>query len=157
MSEKSDLVAELAKHPFVRGLPPELVGRAAECIGGIESWDEDTMVFRAGGEAGKCYLVRSGEVAIEVYSPGAGSRIVQTVSRGQVLGWSWLFEPYRWAFDARVLTPAEALVLDGAAVRTCMAENSDLGYAMMARFAGLIAARLQATRLQLLDLYASRN
>jgi CRP-like cAMP-binding protein len=115
------------------------------------------MIFRSGGEATKCYLIQSGEVAIEVYSPGTGSRIVQTVSRGEVLGWSWLFEPYVWSFDARVLTPATAIVLDGEAIRHCMNDEPNLGYPMMVRFARLIVGRLQATRLQLLDLYASRN
>ncbi|MCB2224519.1 MAG: cyclic nucleotide-binding domain-containing protein [Actinobacteria bacterium] len=157
MSEKKELVAELARHPFMRGFAPEAVERMAECVEGIREWDEDALIFRAGGEADMCYLVRGGEVAIEIHSPGVGSRIVQTVSHGQVLGWSWLFEPHQWAFDARVLTPASAFVLRGEAVRKCMDEHHDLGYLMMSRFAGLIAARLQATRLQLLDLYASRD
>ena len=79
------------------------------------------------------------------------------MARGEVLGWSWLFPPYRWAFDARVLNPTEAFVLEGEALRKCMNEDHDLGFRMMTRFSGLIAARLQATRLQLLDLYASRT
>ena len=158
MSDKKlDLVAELGKHPFMRGLPQEMVARIAECADGVAEFGEDEIIFRAGGPASKCYLIHSGEVAVEVHSPGAGSRIVQTVSRGEVLGWSWMFEPYRWAFDSRVLTPTTAIVLDGEAIRHCMDDERDLGYLMVSRFAGLIAARLQATRLQLLDLYASRN
>ena len=157
MPEKIDVAAELVRHPFMRGLPDEMITRMADCARGVVEYAEDEIIFRAGGEAGNCRLVLTGEVALEVHSPGAGSRIVQTVSRGQVLGWSWLFEPYRWSFDARVLTPATAIVLDGEAIRQCMDEERDLGYLMMNRFAGLIVARLQATRLQLLDLYASRN
>jgi len=157
MPENLDISAELSQHPFIKGLPDRLVARIAECATGMADWDDDEVVFRSGGEATQCYLVQIGEVALEVYSPGTGSRIVQTVARGQVLGWSWLFEPYRWAFDARVLTPTTAIVLDGEAIRQCMTDEPDLGYPLMTRFAGLIAARLQATRLQLLDLYASRN
>ena len=157
MPENLDIAAELGQHPFMKGFPEGLVARMADCVDGLATWDEDEVIFRSGGEATKCYLIQSGEVAVEIHSPGAGSRIVQTVARGRVLGWSWLFEPYRWAFDVRVLTPTRAIVLDGAAIRNLMTEEPDLGYLIMSRFAGLIAARLQATRLQLLDLYASRN
>lgn len=157
MSEKVDIREELGKHPFMKGLSEELVSRMAECAEGISSWKDDEVIFRSGGEAAKFYLVRNGEVALEMHSPGAGSRIIQTVARGQVLGWSWLFAPYRWAFDARVLTPTDAIVLDGPEVRRILEEEPNLGYPLMARFGGLIVARLQATRLQLMDLYASRS
>ncbi len=157
MSEKFDLTAELGKHPFMKGIPDEVIARIAGCADGVTSWGEDEIIFRSGGEATKCYLIQTGEVAIEVYSPGTGSRIIQTVARGEVLGWSWLFEPYTWSFDARVLTPMTAIVLNGEAIRHCMNDEPNLGYPMMTRFARLIVGRLQATRLQLLDLYASRN
>lgn len=157
MSDKTTNAEALARHPFMKGLPGELVARMGECIDGVTTWGEDQVIFRSGGAATKCYLIQNGEVALEVHSPGTGSRIVQTVARGEVLGWSWLFEPYRWAFDARVLTPTEALVLDGEKIRHCLDEHHDLGYLLMTRFAGLVVKRLQATRLQLLDMYASRN
>jgi CRP-like cAMP-binding protein len=153
----TETVAELGRHPFFAGFPTEDLEKLAECVEGLVSFDDDAVVFRAGGKASSCYLMKEGEVALEVHSPGAGSRIIQTVARGEVLGWSWLFPPYRWAFDARVLTPAQALVIDGERLRECISTDHDLGYEVMTRFAGLIVERLQATRLQLLDLYASRT
>lgn len=157
MSDKYDMVEELGKHPFMDGLSPELVEQMTQFVKGIKTWDSDEVMFRAGGAADDCYLIRSGEVALEVYSPGSGSRIIQTVAGGKVLGWSWLFSPYRWAFDARVLTPVEAIVLDGEMMRGNISDNHPLGFEIMTRFAQIIVGRLQATRLQLLDLYASRN
>jgi hypothetical protein len=56
-----------------------------------------------------------------------------------------------------VLTPVEALVLDGDKMRACVEENREFGFEVMSRFAQIIVGRLQATRLQLLDLYASRS
>jgi CRP-like cAMP-binding protein len=152
-----ELVAELAAHRFMKGLPAELIEHMAECVMGVSDWEADAVLFQAGGIADRCFLIRSGEVALEVHSPGRGSRIVQTVSRGEVLGWSWLFPPYRWEFDARVLTPVEALVLDGEKMRACVEENREFGFEVMSRFAEVIVGRLHATRLQLLDLYASRS
>ena len=156
MSE-TDFTAELAQHPFLRGMSDDEIERLASCVEGIFEYGEDEVLFRSGGEARSCFLISGGEVAIEIHSPGAGRRIVQTVARGQVLGWSWLFEPYRTTFDARVLTPAKAVVLDGARLREAMEEHTDLGYSLLLRISRLIGGRLQATRLQLLDLYASRD
>jgi CRP-like cAMP-binding protein len=157
MPDSGDYAAELQRHPFMAGMAPELIERMAGCVIGTTRWEEDEVIFRSGGAAERCYLVLSGEIALEVYSPGSRPRIVLTISRGEVLGWSWLFEPYRWAFDAKVMTPAEALVLDGEAIRNCIVEHKDLGYEVMSRFARLIVDRLQATRLQLLDFYASNT
>jgi CRP-like cAMP-binding protein len=157
MSDKHDMVEELGKHPFMEGLSPDLVEKMTRFVKGIKTWDSDEVIFRSGGAADECFLIRSGEVALEVHSPGSGSRIIQTVSRGEVLGWSWLFSPYRWVFDARVLTPVEAIVLDGEMMRESISDDHPLGFEIMSRFARIIVGRLQATRLQLLDLYASRN
>ena len=154
---KPDILRALARHPFFAGFTGEDLDKLAGCVEGVTSFTADAVVFRAGGKATLCYLMQEGEVALEVHSPGSGSRIIQTVARGEVLGWSWLFPPYRWSFDARVLTPSTALVLDGERLRDCIAADHDLGYEVMTRFAGLIVERLQATRLQLLDLYASRT
>jgi hypothetical protein len=45
------------------------------------------------------------------------------------------------------------LGLDGQCLRAKCEADHDLGYALMQRFAQVVVQRLQATRLQLLDLY----
>ncbi len=80
--------------------------------------------------------------------------MIETLQRGEVVGWSWLFEPYRWQFDARA-TRADARVVgfDGACLRGKCEADHELGYQLMRRFAASLIERLQATRLQLLDVY----
>jgi CRP-like cAMP-binding protein len=80
---------------------------------------------------------------------------VQTVGEGEILGWSWLFAPYRWHFDARAQQPTRALAFDGKCLRGKCDEDHDLGYAIYTRFMRIATDRLQATLLQLLDLYAT--
>lgn len=79
--------------------------------------------------------------------------ILDILSPGQPLGWSWLFPPYRWSFDVRALDPVGALSVDA----TCLREKADqdpaFGYELMKRISSIILQRLQATRLRLLDLY----
>jgi CRP/FNR family transcriptional regulator, cyclic AMP receptor protein len=74
-----------------------------------------------------------------------------------VLGWSWLFPPYRWHFDASASAETSAVVLDGACLRGKCEDDASLGYRLMKRFAQLIQQRLQETRLQLLDVYGGES
>jgi CRP-like cAMP-binding protein len=147
----------LAEHPFVAGMDETQLARLQECLEGVEDHRPDDVVVRAGGTAKRLYLIHHGDVALEVHSPGSGCRIVQTLHQGEVLGWSWMFAPFRWVFDAHVLTPTRLLVLDGAKIRECVRDDHELGYQVLMRLANLLVDRLQATHLQLLDLYAGRG
>jgi CRP-like cAMP-binding protein len=76
-----------------------------------------------------------------------------TLSAGDVLGWSWLFEPYVWHLDARALEPTEAIALNGAGLRDECDTNHKLGYSLMRRSVRIIEQRLQAAMIQMLDIY----
>ena len=78
---------------------------------------------------------------------------IETLEAGEVLGWSWLFPPYRWHFDARALSLVRATIFDGACLRGKCEEDAQLGYDLMSRFAQVVIERLQSTRLRLLDVY----
>lgn len=147
----------LAVHPFVVGMEESQVRRIAECLTTVTQFATDQAIFHSGGVARVLYLIRSGDVALEVAGPGAGTRIVATLHAGDALGWSWMFPPYRWAFDARALAPTEAIVIDGEKLRQCAAADHELGYQVVWRVAREMADRLQATRLQLLDVYGERR
>ena len=80
---------------------------------------------------------------------------IETIEGGEVLGWSWLFPPYRTFFDARALNAVRALSLDGSCLRTKCEKDPAFGYELLKRFAGVVISRLEATRMQLLDLYGN--
>jgi CRP-like cAMP-binding protein len=77
---------------------------------------------------------------------------VQTLGAGDVLGWSWLFPPFAWHFQARAIEPASAVALSGASLLVNAERNHDFGYELMKRVAQVVIRRLQAARKQLLDL-----
>ncbi len=79
--------------------------------------------------------------------------MIETIEAGEVIGWSWLFPPYRWHFDARALAPVRATRFDGACLRGKCEADPALGYDLMSRFAQVLIERLQWTRLRLLDVY----
>jgi CRP/FNR family transcriptional regulator, cyclic AMP receptor protein len=138
--------------PVFNGLPAEDLALIAGCARNVH-FDAGTVLFREGDQADTFYLVRHGSVALETYVAARGPAIIETLEAGEVAGWSWLFPPYRWHFDARALTGLRATAFDGACLRGKCLDDPRLGYELMSRFAQVLIERLQWTRLRLLDLY----
>jgi CRP-like cAMP-binding protein len=133
-------------------LAPGHLATIAGC-GSLVHVEEGDHVFREGGDANAFYVLRSGSVALETHVPGRGPARLMTLHDEDVLGWSWLFPPYRWHLDARALEHTRMLVFDGACLRDKCLEDHELGFELYRRFAEVIVIRLQATRFQLLDVY----
>jgi CRP/FNR family cyclic AMP-dependent transcriptional regulator len=142
----------LAEHPFFQGLERPYIQLLAECASRVR-FDPGEVIFREGEPSNLFYLIRHGKVAVETFVPNRGPIAIQTLGEGQVLGWSWLVEPYRRRFDARAVELTRAIALDGQCLRGRCEEDHHFGYELMKRVAHLMDQRLQATRLQLLDLY----
>jgi len=144
----------LADHPFFHELPPAHLSVVVGCAANLR-FEAGAFLFRAGEEANQFFLLREGKVALEVTAPGRPPLVLQTVGAGDILGWSWLIPPYHWMFDARADEQTRAVALDGKCLRAKCEGDHDLGYELLKRFAHIMEQRLQATRLQLLDLYGA--
>jgi CRP/FNR family cyclic AMP-dependent transcriptional regulator len=142
----------LAEHPFARDLAESHLALLTGCASNVR-FDTGQVIFREGEEANQFYLVREGKLAVEMYAAERGAITVLTVGAGDVLGWSWLVPPYRWKFDARALEPTRSIALDGKCLREKAEQDHDLGYELLKRVAQIMEERLQATRLQLLNVY----
>ena len=142
----------LSEHPFFRELAEPQLDTVVGCVANTV-FEPGEFVFREGEAADRFYLVREGKVAVEVFVPNKGPVTIETIEGGEVLGWSWLFAPYRARFDARALTAVRALSLDGACLRAKCEKDPVLGYELLKRFTQVVVSRLEATRMQLLDLY----
>ena len=142
----------LRGHKFFAGLDSEYLTLLSGCASNVV-FAADSFLFREGEPAETFYLIREGKVALEIAAPGRGALVVQTLGPGDVAGFSWLFDPHRWEFDGRAVERVLAVQMDGACLRGKCDADPRLGYELMQRFAGLMTTRLQATRLQLLDVY----
>ena len=138
--------------PLFEGLTDAQIELLAGCAGNVR-FREGQVMFRAGDPADTFFLIRHGGVAIETFVPARGAITIETVEAGDVVGWSWLFPPYRWHFDARAVSVVRATAFDGACLRGKCMDDPELGYELMSRFAQVLMERLQWTRLRLLDLY----
>jgi CRP-like cAMP-binding protein len=143
----------IAHHPFFQGLESHYVKLVAGCGSNVK-FDAGEFLFKEGAEANAFFLIRSGKIAVEAFAAERGSLIIDTLGAGDILGWSWLIPPYHWHFDAKAVELTRAIALDARCLRTKCEEDHDLGYELLKRFSQIIEDRLQATRVQLLDLYS---
>lgn len=144
----------LLSHPFFDGMEKEHIASLLECAH-VVTFQPGDYLCREGEEARSCYLVNSGHVALKIHMP-ENPVTLETLSQGDVLGWSWMFPPYRWHFDAKAVEMVDAVSLDGHCLRDKCDSEPELGVQLLKRFAELIFQRLQATRLQLLDIYSDK-
>lgn len=148
------LEESLAATPFFAGLDPGVLELLATHAREVR-FDAGEQIFRRGGEADTFFLIRHGAVALEAFVPTRHSFLIETLEDGEVLGWSWLFAPYRWHFDAQALAPVTALAFDAAEVRRLCEQDAELGRELLRRFAQVVIERLQWTRLRLIDVYGN--
>ena len=142
----------LAEHPFFRGMEARHLQLLAGCASNVR-FEAGQYLFRQGEGADHFYLLRHGKVAIEIHAQGRDTIILQTAGEGDVIGWSWLVPPHRWMFDGRAVEFVRAVALDSECLRRKCDEDHDLGYALLKRFTRVMAGRLEAARLQLINIH----
>lgn len=152
---EDNLMGTLAEHDFFTGLSGDSLASLAAIAEAIEL-EPHEMIFEEGGHADAAYAIVDGSVALEMNMAHRAHHIVQTLHRGEMLGWGWLFPPHRWAFSALALDETRLIRFEAEQMRSLWDEDCAFGYEMMKRFAHVMTDRLAATRLQLVDFYADR-
>jgi CRP-like cAMP-binding protein len=146
---------ELHAHPFVENeLQPQHIEKLRALAREVR-FEPDQIVFREGDECHDFYLIVSGRVGLEMEIKGPARTLrVHTLTAGDELGWSALLMGSGKHFQARALGAVEALAFDGGALLAACKADPSFGYALMHRLLAVVAERLQATRLQVLDSYS---
>ncbi|WP_406437161.1 cyclic nucleotide-binding domain-containing protein [Streptomyces sp. NBC_01613] len=118
------------------------------------SFPQSTRLFEEGGHADRFWIIRTGTVDLDMRVPGRRAAVIESLGHNELVGWSWLFPPYTWHLGAEAASPLRAYEFDATAVRTLCQEDPEFGRSV-ARWVGeVVAHRLQAARIRLLDLYA---
>lgn len=148
-AKRDELEAHVAAHPFLAGLAPSHIRLLADCAMQSE-FKPDQIVFRKGETANRFYLIESGRVALES-SAGDKVIIIDEIGAGDLLGWSWIFPPYIWHFDARAIEPTRAIFLYGTILREYCEKDPALGYELFKRMSEVMTRRLQKARAKLIE------
>jgi len=141
--------AALAAHPFLHGMSADQLGLLADAARDV-SFPARYRLIEDGGYATRFWLIQAGHVSLDLHVPGDGPVIIETIGMGELLGWSWLFPPYKWAFGAVAASAVEAFEFDAPTVRELCAAYPELGYEFNQRVTRVLARRLQATRIRLI-------
>ena len=144
--------AELAAQPFFQGLGGEFLAALLPAVR-ARTYATEATVAREGDPAEVFCLVLEGKVALEIVPHDQPRLTVLTLGPGEVFGWSWLVPPHRWRSDARAVKPTRVLEIDARALRGALDAHPQDGYRFLLRFVPVLAARLDATRLQVLDVH----
>ncbi len=145
--------SELRDHAFLAGFEEKQLESLEGWVAGRSFWKPGESILLRGDPADMCHLIIDGTVAIEIRSPGTAPQTFQTLQGGDVLGWSWMFEPRLWTFDARAVSETSAFTLDATLLSRAIEDNPVFGLRFGTRMTKAIVNRLKATRLQVLDVY----
>ncbi|TDT42668.1 cyclic nucleotide-binding protein [Streptomyces sp. BK208] len=117
------------------------------------SYAAGARLFEEGGRADRFWIVRTGTVTLDLHVPGRRAAVIESLGHGEMVGWSWHFPPYLWHLGAEAMTPVRAWELDAEAVRALCAQDPAFGRAVATWVGDVVAHRLHAARIRLLDLY----
>lgn len=153
--EKQDLLEALRNVSFLHGIADEHLVKLAQ-VARLVRQEEGKVIFREGEPASNIFLIVDGTVSLEICSPGLGCRRVLTAGAGELLGWSPVLEQVRLTSTARAITPVTLIEINGGQIIAMCEHDSRFGYTFMRRSALALAKRLNATRLQLLDVFGEQ-
>lgn len=140
----------LAAQPFLADLTDHQLGALAP-LTTRSMFHAGNRIFSQGTPAEQFWLISDGAVRLDAEVPGHDDVVLETLTGGAVLGWSWLFPPYRWHFGAVATTTTYALTFNGPLVRALFQRDPALGYELTTRFLRVMGQRLQAARSRLQD------
>jgi CRP-like cAMP-binding protein len=136
----------------VQGLTPEHCVTLANLAKPV-LFAKDEIIFREGDPKHEFFLLLNGRVALEMMVQGKALR-VHNLEGGDELGWSAVIMG-----GGRLAAPAgpedvDALSFDGYRLLETCRSDTGFGYKIMHRLLGVVSERLQAARLQVLDMYS---
>jgi CRP/FNR family cyclic AMP-dependent transcriptional regulator len=143
--------AAMAAHPFLKDMSPHQCRILTDCAI-ISHFEPGELILNAGEPADRFYLILKGKVVLKSYIKGFGVVPLQTLGDADVLGWSWLFPPYLWHFDAQAVEPTDIIILDGTSLREECEADHNFGFELIERMSKVIIQRLEALRRQKLEL-----
>jgi CRP/FNR family cyclic AMP-dependent transcriptional regulator len=145
-----DIEKRLAAHPFLKGMTRHHIELLALCAVPTQ-FDPGHTIFLEGEPASGFYLLEAGKVVLEGETSDGRHVVIDTVSAGEPLGWSWLFPPYLWHFSARATEECSAICLSGMLLRQHREDDLTFSHELFKRTSEVMVRRLQRARGKLIS------
>ena len=153
---ESELLSQLRDLRFLQDIEDEYLEKIAAVARRVR-FPAGKVIFHEGEPVAQVYLIVRGSVSLEFCASGVGCTRVMSVADGDLLGISPLLEQSRMAATARAITETEAIVLNAGQLLTLCEHNPRFGFEFMRRAALALAKRLNATRMQLVNVYCTQS
>jgi len=140
----------VANHEFFQDFKPEHLQLFQDCAGDAH-YRKDQYLLHQGQENERFFIIRKGEVRLELTTPEYGTFPIQMVVQGEILGWSWIMPPYQSIFDARANEPTHVIAFDCRSLRRRCEIDFEFGYRVLQKFSLALSSRLDATRAKLIE------
>ncbi len=152
LSPSSRVLEELQRLPIAAELGKTRLDRVVE-VAMLEEYPAGTVLFREGEPADDPRIIISGLISLMVNVPHQGEMVVNTVSDGELLGFSALLSRHRWRSSARVSQTTRCLRFKGEALRQLMELDHELGYQLLRVAFRVATERMGDGFLQILDVF----
>jgi len=123
--------------------------RLVAAIAEERAFEAGDILFEETESATGILIVQEGEIDIVYALPDGKQCVVDTVVRGDLIGWSTLVEPFRRTATAAARTPANCIFIDAAGIRRLCEEDHTLGYRLMQKLAETLSRRLRGALVQI--------
>ncbi len=151
----SDIHAALQKLELFVAADEDLLAILAEGSELIEC-SENGWIFREHDPAEFIYFVVSGKVSLVTCRPVVGCRQLTELGPGELLGWSPLAQRPRLSASAVATEPVTLLKIDLATITQLKDQSPEFYCEFLQRVIEIVAQRLSATRVQILDMCGVR-
>lgn len=138
----------LREHPVFARLSEPYLEQLADHMDVI-NLDGGETLFHEGDAANHFFIVMEGTIDLYARLEDDEEQWIQMIDVGEVIGWSWLVPPYRWAFSARTREGTMLMRFDAEAVRTLCDRDPAFGYGTMKQICSLMLDRLHTVRSQM--------
>lgn len=152
LTKAEPLATRVALHPFLAGMSRTQLMLLSDCAIAVH-FKKGQTILREGDFANRFYLIESGRVVLESGESLGEPVMVDTIGSGDLLGWSWMFQPYVWRFTARAAEPTGAIFFYGTILREYCERDHSLGYELFKRVTPIMLRRLQAARTKMLGVH----
>lgn len=142
----------LSRTWFAADMPADVCRRMA-AIGEVADYPGGAIVVQEGVPCRSMGVVLRGRIALRLAVPGVGDRTIITVDEGDVFGWSALLPASVATSTGVTLVPTQVLSFERERLAAALAADCELAAVVYPHVLLAMARRLEATRLQLLDLY----
>ena len=156
MSDRADIKPLIQSIPWLMDLSNEQV-RALEKISGCRFLAEGEILYKEGDNDNLLYFVSEGTLSVEIFVPGRGQVRLYNAEPLDIIGWDSMTPVARHRITSITsLKKCNLIYFDGSALNELCENDKELGYLFMKRLSNVIATRMLAMRLKLIDLFMQK-